>query len=207
MGKFRLFIFVSCTLASQVFTQTFENQEIKKNSTPDSQATEKEEIAYLDEDRDLYDKNQSRRDPDYQQNWQDQKEDYLQGKNLNQNPSSQNKNDFDRYQNRPTQNERNFDRSKISDNYDYRNDPYYYDSGFIGAYERNQNPNRNWDYRENWRYNRAGRDAYLRGEDQSQYNEEQMENARRYYKSRKRNIANDRNQRRVQANTNSSGYR
>lgn len=217
MFKYRLFLctFVSCTLATQTLIQNIQCVEAGNPPPPvaNPSATGKEEIAYLDRSRDIYDDNQFQNDPDYQQNWQVNPQAYLQGSNQNNQPRGSQDNsryqDDSRYQdntrsqdNSNRGNRRNPQVAYDNDTYYYYNDGYYNsytgDSGFINNYEKNKNPQRNWDYRENWRYNRAGRAAYLRGEDQSQYLEE--EKKRNYYKGRRRNVANDTNQRRVQSN-------
>ncbi|MBA3721279.1 MAG: hypothetical protein H0W88_02640 [Parachlamydiaceae bacterium] len=166
MFKFHLFLGLTLGINAISFAMNAQadNSSIMQ-PRPRSGASGKEEIAYVDrnDDKDLYDRSENANNWNYQQNWQNDSNAYLRGQN---NPSQNNSNEYN-YQPR-------------SGNYyqgNYKNNNYYQP-------EPNNNVNsptinRSWDYRENWKYNPG---PYLRGEDQSEYNEELIkENKMRGY--------------------------
>lgn len=138
---------------------------------PTRPSTGREEIAYLDRERDLYNRYDYQDDWNYRQNWQSDPQAYLNGQNQ---PPQQNYPSQVQYQRQ--------NNNQYSTNNQYHKDTRYNeDSGNRNIHYNSTFPDPdvpydylNWDYRQNWQYNPG---PYLRGEDQNKYIE-------RHYKAK-----------------------
>lgn len=125
--------------------------------------TGREEIAFNNRnDRDLYRRYEYKDDWNYQQNWQTDPNAYLQGQNSPNQGSGY-------YQNNQDANQYNNYRYYNYPDANYRNEAQH-------SYNHESRRDWNWDYRDNWQYNPG---PFLRGEEQSTYNEKRFEASKR----------------------------